>query len=392
MAADADFREGRYEEAGRRYASMAARSALPPTRVEHWAYCRCVVLVRQINKRPGTDDWPAIREEVAAIQKLCPRLWVGEYLRDLVRERSGSNGQAVTAAVQPPKTPDANKKRVQTISDRGTPKPASTSDGFRAVPPGPANAGPSQIKLTANFKILHEDPALAERVARIAESTRAEQTRRWTGAAARDEWTPRCEIYLYNDAKQFAREHNQPEDSPGFSTMTVNGGKISGRRINLKADHVNLLTAVLPHEVTHVVLADLFPSRPIPRWADEGMAVLSEPRAEQKARAADLAEPLASGRLFQLQQLMSMDYPDGRFWGLYYAQSVSVTQYLVSLASPAKFVEFLKGAETNGIEPELRRVYQIDGFADLQRGWLEHARATSETITVSRAETPARTR
>ena len=35
---------------------------------------------------------------------------------------------------------------------------------------------------------------------------------------------------------------------------------------------------MLPHEATHVVLAGQFGDQPVPRWADEGMAVLTEPR------------------------------------------------------------------------------------------------------------------
>ena len=106
-------------------------------------------------------------------------------------------------------------------------------------------------------------------------------------------------------------------------------GRIIARRVNLRADHANLLRAILPHEITHVVLADLFPHQQIPRWADEGMAVLSEPASEQHLRAADLDEPLTKGQLFKLEHLMAMDYPEGKYWGLYYAQSVSLTRFSV---------------------------------------------------------------
>ena len=167
----------------------------------------------------------------------------------------------------------------------------------------------------------------------------------------------------------------QPEDSPGFSTMGLNAGHVVARRVNLRADHADLLRAVVPHEVTHVVLADLFVERPIPKWADEGMAVLSEPTAEQHRRAADLTEPLVSGRLFKVDDLMTMDYPDGRHWALFYAQSVSLTRFLVERGTPAQFVRFLQGTQRNGVEAELRRVYQIDGYADLQRRWVAHAKA-----------------
>ena len=48
--------------------------------------------------------------------------------------------------------------------------------------------------------------------------------------------------------------------------------------MDLHCDDVNMLVAVLPHETTHTVVAGNFGDQPVPRWADEGMAVLTEPR------------------------------------------------------------------------------------------------------------------
>ena len=169
--------------------------------------------------------------------------------------------------------------------------------------------------------------------------------------------------------------------------MGLNAGEIVARRINLRADHPNLQAAVLPHEITHVILADLFPSQQIPRWADEGMAVLAEPSSEQKARASDLGGPLAANRLFKINDLMVMDYPDGKHWALYYAQSVSLTRFLVDLEGPARFIDFVRASQRNGPEAELRRVYKIDSFADLQARWLAYAKAESSTLTASAPDT-----
>ena len=178
----------------------------------------------------------------------------------------------------------------------------------------------------------------------------------------------------------------QPEQSPGFSTMGMNGGRIIARRVNLRVDHPNLLAAIMPHEITHVVLADLFPHQQIPRWADEGMAVLSEPPSEQHIRAADLEEPLNSGQLFKLADLMAMDYPDNKFWGLYYAQSVSLTRFLVEQGTPHQFVQFVQRAQRNGAEAELKRIYRINGYNDLQKRWLAYARGKSNETTASAAD------
>src|SRR3954453_7390116 len=113
------------------------------------------------------------------------------------------------------------------------------------------------------------------------------------------------------------------------------------------------------------------------------MAVLSEPPAEQQHRAADLARPLADGRLFKVDDLMRMDYPEGKFWGLYYAQSVSLTRFLVEQATRAQFIQFVQRSQQNGAEAELRKIYKIDGFKDLQTRWLAYARSKATEMTAS---------
>ncbi len=259
--------------------------------------------------------------------------------------------------------------------------PAPAAEIAHEAQQAPSTVRNWQVRETTNFRILHADASLAERVALEAESAREEQVKRWMGMSTRGPWSPRCDIYLYPSAQVFHRMTGQPEESPGFSTMGLNAGRVLARRINLRADHPNLIKAVLPHEITHVILADLFPDQQVPRWADEGMAVLSEPPSEQRLRAADLEKPLAKGQLFKLEDLMVMDYPDGRYWGLYYAQSVSLTRFLVEQGTPAQFIQFVLGTQRNHPEGELRRIYQIDGFADLQRRWLDYARARSAEVT-----------
>jgi hypothetical protein len=115
-----------------------------------------------------------------------------------------------------------------------------------------------QLYETPNFRVFHQDARLAAAAGNAAESVRAAQAKRWASPAGERPWTPACDLYLYPSGKVFARETQQPETSPGFSTMMCNGNRVVARRINLRADHPLLVTAILPHEVTHVVLADLF--------------------------------------------------------------------------------------------------------------------------------------
>ena len=166
--------------------------------------------------------------------------------------------------------------------------------------------------------------------------------------------------------------------------MSMTNGKVVARRINLRSDHPNLVKAILPHEITHVVLADLFPDKQIPRWADEGIAVLAEPASEQSLRAADLDQPLASNKLFALNELFTMDYPKSDAWSVYYAQSVSMTRFLVDAGTPGKFLEFLRESQRVGPEAALRTSYGISGYDDLQKRWLAYARSQAAgTLTAS---------
>jgi hypothetical protein len=239
---------------------------------------------------------------------------------------------------------------------------------------------------TPNFRVFHQDARLAEAAGNAAEAVRRDQAKRWATPAAQRPWAPRCDVYLYPSGKEFARETKQPESSPGFSTMMCNGNRVVARRMNLRADHPLIVTAILPHEVTHVVLADLFTTQQIPRWADEGIAVLAEPNAEQETRAAELQEPLEAGRVFDLRKLMAMDYPAAKDWSLYYAQSVSLTRFLVERGAPEQFVQFVQNSQRDGIEGALRGTYGIASLAELQERWSEYARQRTGPVKEARRD------
>ncbi len=403
--ADRAWKEKRYADAGAIYADLAGAQKLPASRRDHWAYCRLVVVLERINAQPRTpQEWSEIHGEIDHIRLLSPKNWYSEYLRNVVVERSGGVKRASTQNVVlrggspdagdlPPSSPRgaATRKdvlRAQSPEPRPSPRPvpppqaqpAEVEVGRPGVP-----MGNWKRYVTPNFQIFHNDEALARKVAAKAEATRLAAIRRWTGAEPRGKWTPVCDIYLYPTAEIFSAETQQPPESPGFSTAGLSGGRVTARIVKLRADATKILEAVLPHEVTHIVLADLFPSQQIPRWADEGMAVLSEPESEQGLRANDLAGPLEKDVLFELDVLMTSDYPGGSHWALYYAQSVSLTRYLVGLDSAPKFAAFVKKSQTAGLDVALEDAYGIKGTADLEARWKAHARQAAQTATAAAA-------
>jgi len=395
-SAVAAFKAEKYDEAGKLFASLHDAGKLPPGFKSHWAYCRAGEVVRRINARPGSPrEWAAIDSEIQSIRDLSPSNWFAEYLRNLASERN-----------RDPRTrPNRSNKVVVRGSSPDEP-PLSSRPGDVSPAPAPAHVPvppPAPVPVPAtpipwsrqpvesdNFVVKHvdKDRALAESAVRVAEATREAQVKRWGAASAA--WSPKCEIVLFPTARDFARETLQAPESPGISTMGIAGGRVVLRRVNLRTDHPSMAQAILPHEVTHVVLADLFPSQQIPRWADEGMAVLAEPRSEQAVRAADLDKPLRSGKVFRVGDLMTRtEYPEQEHWGLYYAQSVSLTRFLVETGSPAQFIRFVQQSQRSGVEPALRQVYAIPDFDALQKRWLTYARENSSgsaALTASSAD------
>ena len=395
--ADAAFAAKDYPAAGRIYGALATERRLPPERRDQWLYCRESVIKDRINARPKSEaDWAEIKAEIEDIRAVDPKNLLAEYLRNLVDERyAGWRKRKPTKAMvvrgSAPEEPPGPARPVRPASNLSSSDSSVKSASPTSPASGPAsrigtNVGRWQVLDSASFRIYHADPSLAAKVAQAAETARRDQMKRWASSkAARPNWQPPCEIYLYPSAKQYAQMTGQPEDSPGFSTMGMNAGRIISRRINLRTDHPALVQAVLPHEITHVILADHFTEQQIPRWADEGLAVLSEPADEQQRRAADLVTPLAENRLFAVDVLMNMDYPDNRYWNLYYAQSVSLTRYLVEQGSPAQMIQFLQDSQRGGYEAALRKLYKIDGFLDLHRRWLAYARTKADPKGVATA-------
>jgi hypothetical protein len=142
----------------------------------------------------------------------------------------------------------------------------------------------------------------------------------------------------------------------------MEGGRLLARCIHLHCDDPNMLRAVLPHEATHVVLAGQFGDQPVPRWADEGIAVLTEPRDKVERHLHNLARCRQEGQLFRLRELMEQSYqpqqdsyPEPRRIGAFYAQSVSLVEFLTNRRGPQVFTAFVRDGQRSGYETALQR-------------------------------------
>jgi tetratricopeptide (TPR) repeat protein len=228
---------------------------------------------------------------------------------------------------------------------------------------------------TANFRVIyHQSRELAEHAARVAETTRALASRRWFDDDS-PPWQNKCLIFLYPTADYYAQQTGKPKDSPGHSTLKMdpsNLERVLDRRIDLHCDQTDMLTHILPHETTHAVLAGRFGSRKkLPYWADEGMAVLSEPREKIERYLNKVPSLRARRELFSLAELMGMeDYPESRRVTTFYVQSVSLVEFLCAQkGGPPAFARFVRDGLERGWQEALRQHYGFRDFQDLEARW-----------------------
>lgn len=213
----------------------------------------------------------------------------------------------------------------------------------------------------------------AERVARHSEKLRAEMIDAWhaTDASHPMTWTPRCQIILHSTTRSYlCAVGKQLASTRGSSLVTPTRGTIISRRIDLRRDVDDLLTAALPHELCHVVLADLFRNEPPPLWFEEGVALLADPSAKQQLHQRDLRLAMKQSRVFRLQSFIVMrEYPAADCWDVFYGQSASLVGLLMQQGSPAQLLQFAKNVEVLGPDAAVREVYGFSNCGALEETW-----------------------
>lgn len=230
-----------------------------------------------------------------------------------------------------------------------------------------------RVAETVNFRLLHQhSQALAEAVLRTAERTRAAQQRKWFGSVGSD-WNPKCRICLYPSGEAYSEATGAPVTPGGGHTdVRAEEGRVFSRCIHVHGVRGFLLKGVVPHEVTHAVLAGRLGSGRVPRWADEGMAILAEAPAQIDVHFRYLPRWRADDALFRTRTLVEMrDYPEPRAIGPFYAQSVSLVDFLTHEKGAPCFAAFVRDGERDGYAASLRKHYGWS-FAELERRWQRH--------------------
>lgn len=232
-------------------------------------------------------------------------------------------------------------------------------------------SGPWTVVDSANFRVCAiAAEADVRELCQRCERTRGELCEKWLGPAVAGPWSLRCHVVLHPTAESYLREVGQGQMTAGSSLIEFEGTTMVTRRVDLRADHPDGFADALAHELTHVVVADRFTELQIPRWADEGMAVLADSPKKQAAHHADLQAARNARKMFRLVELVELEqYPSAAEQATFYGQSASLVRYLVEQRGAREFLAFVDLATRVGYERALREHYQIDGLAGLERTW-----------------------
>lgn len=347
--AEAEYAQQRFAPAYDLFlkANQADPKVVVGTAKDRWIYCRLHLIVEELNRQNlDSARLPGLRSAVQDSLAMNPA----------------------------PKLADTARWLLKQIEDRQKGVPAQVTAEPVAVQHHSRNAQGWQIAETANFRVYHtQGRDFAEKAARIAEQTRTDMFRKWFSSPA-EAWNPKCELYLHTTANDYSRVTGVPSNSPGHSRIENDRltGRIVGRRMDLHCENPTLLQAILPHETTHVVLAGQFGRHAVPRWADEGMAVLTEPADKIEQHRRNLLRSRQEGQLFSVRELMTLqEYPNGRRIGAFYAQSVVLVEFMSKLRGPQVFSQFLRDGLNDGYETALRKHYNVRDFNELQERWTQ---------------------
>jgi hypothetical protein len=230
-----------------------------------------------------------------------------------------------------------------------------------------ATACLAAVHRSPNFVVTAPTEEVARKVAEAAETVRKDQAVLWLGKEM-PAWQEPCSI----------RVTLTMNASGGATTFSFDRGKVLSQEMQVEGTLERLFTTSLPHEITHTILAHHLRA-PVPRWADEGAAILAEDAAEQ-ARHGTLARQIVEGsRSIPLRRLFALkNYPSDVM--ALYVEGHSVTRFLVDLKGRPTFLAFVGQGMRDGWDKAAREHYGYQSVEDLEKAWLSclHLKAQPE--------------
>lgn len=214
---------------------------------------------------------------------------------------------------------------------------------------------------TQNFIVDSPDPAFSAQVAEAAEAYRRKLALEWLGREL-PPWQQPCPIRVVFEPQAHGAT------SFRFSGPTGESGQPFDWQMEVYGTPERILDSVLPHEITHTILASHFKQR-LPRWLDEGACSSVEHVSEIRKQEHNLLVFLTTGKGIPFNRMVRMmEYPPEML--PLYAQGFSVVRFMLEIDSKPHFVNFVRqGLQTQDWDGAVEDFYGFQDLSDLQVTW-----------------------
>lgn len=231
----------------------------------------------------------------------------------------------------------------------------------QVIPAGYPTTARRFVVETPHFRVFAADAGLAQEVGQMAEAYRKHLALHWLGQ----------ELPPWADKVPVTVQSAPTMPASGETKYTLMAGVVRDFKMVVCGSRERILDSVLPHEMTHTVLATHFArsGKPIPRWADEGACTTVEDQSERSKHDTMLVRFLSEGRGIPFASLFAMrDYP--RDMMPLYAQGYSLCAFLIAQGGPRQFIKFLeRGMQDEDWVAAVSENYGYPKLGKLQTAW-----------------------
>ena len=178
----------------------------------------------------------------------------------------------------------------------------------------------------------------------------------------------KIKLTIYNNREDYHRQPGIQDWSGGLAKIRGAPGHFDSEILTYRQS-LQFLKSTLAHELLHIMLHDMTGySSLLPLALHEGTAVYFEPSYRQNYFWSLLRGRLGGAGPLPTEKLLTLsDYPKEQ--DLFYAQSLTLVRYLVSLKSHDEYLRFLKTTADKGVAFALKTHYGINDFGRLDERW-----------------------
>ncbi len=183
-------------------------------------------------------------------------------------------------------------------------------------------------------------------------------------------WDERAKIYIFDNDDHYTKVGKNARWSHGMASP-------KDKIIRTYPAAHGFFDTTLPHELAHIIFREFIGFRSyIPSWFEEGIAMYQE-RAKRWGVDDVVREAMKEGKFLSIDELTQIrltSNTDVNTVQLFYAESASITKYIMSEFGKHRFVRLCRKLKSGiSFEDAFKTVYvRFKNFDALNRSWINY--------------------